>query len=251
MNINDELNPDYKPAYLNTNEDLRWITSVTPKPSRVLTVAASGDQALFYRLGGAKTIDTFDITKMAGLIQEIKTTAIQHLTHEQYMEMMQGLRAALVLPKHMDKILPLLSQHNQNLWNRFGPYSRLLNGNYCEYANPTRPEFNKLKSMVSGPFNFIHSPLDTLHTKITGQYDIINISNIFDLIHTDQQQQQIILNLLPHLTVGGHFLYISGFGDKNFNIRHLAHPSGAEIKHTKTLSKPCEPWDIISLQRTR
>ena len=70
--IGEQMLVNNVPAYTISNENQRWATQVVPNVKKVLTVAGSGDQALFYKLSGATIIDTFDITCNARAIQDIK-----------------------------------------------------------------------------------------------------------------------------------------------------------------------------------
>ena len=76
-------------AYIISNENQRWATRVVPNIKRVLTVTGSGDQALFYKLAGAKIVDTFDITPNAGVIQDIKYNAVKHLDRDEYTRLLE------------------------------------------------------------------------------------------------------------------------------------------------------------------
>ena len=92
----------FSPAYTVTNEDLRAETALTAENARrILTVAASGDQALFYLLSGAEHIETFDITYAAKVIQEIKFAAIrQQMSYSDYIHILENIQ-------HVNKIIDI------------------------------------------------------------------------------------------------------------------------------------------------
>ena len=70
---------EYSPAYVINNEIAYEVLKLLSpiKGARVLTVAGSGDQPLFYSAMGASVIDTFDISYCAKVIMDIKNTAIR------------------------------------------------------------------------------------------------------------------------------------------------------------------------------
>ena len=253
----ERLDTSLAPAYINTNEDLRWITSAIPGSTRVLTVTGSGDQALFYHLNGAKTVDTFDITQFAGLIQDIKTAAIQTLTHDQYNALLQDLSASTnnteFRIRNMDRIIPLLSPQGKHMLIQPLPFYRFLGGSYNQQSNPTAQEYERLQTTLKTPFKFIHTPLNKLHSHLHGQYNIINISNIFDYCYTPAEKVQIMQTLTPYLTVGGRFLYLPQANSLDFShVNIINQKTGTQLAYEKTLTNPRDKWSqIICLQRTR
>ena len=59
---------------------------------------------------------------------------------------------------------------------------------------------------VPPKFNFIWSDVLSLHTKLSNQYDVINLSNIFSYFGSEQIAQTIA-NLKPFLKVGGRIVF--------------------------------------------
>ena len=86
----------YSHAYVVSNEDLRYTTALTRDMGRkVLTVAGSGDQPLFYKLNGANHIDTFDVSFCAKAIMDIKTAAIRAgMGYDSYKQMLRNFHQA-------------------------------------------------------------------------------------------------------------------------------------------------------------
>ncbi len=222
------------PAYVASNEDLRRVISKTPNAKRVLTVAGSGDQALFYSLTDATTIDTYDITEYAGLIQDIKTAAVQVLNYEQYVKLINDIYAAqtcapvLAIPELMHA-LPRKTAD----WITTHPDTFCFRTDTAPAKNntPTAAEFAKLKSKIRTPFNFIHGDIRTLHTQLTGKYDVINLSNIFDTM-PDKEQQYTLYYLSQFLTPDGVMLVAPQFKTVQYEIAKLKLRSGGEIACT-------------------
>ena len=203
------------PAYTISNENQRWATSVVPNVKSVLTVAGSGDQALFYKLSGVENIDTFDVNINAGIIQDIKCAAIKDLSRDEYIDLLTRLYRA-------DSNRIITTPQICRLWDVFGPDTQqaLLNNRsgmmfgaghdifaYPENI-PTDDEYKKLGKLLDKKFNFIWSDLERLGIKLQRKYDLINISNIFDYIPDGKIQTKILNDLSEHISVGGHIAYL-------------------------------------------
>lgn len=182
----------YSPAYVITNEDIRWVSGLTANEAKkVLTVTGSGDQPIFYSINGATEIDMFDISFCAKTIADIKTIALHKLTRQDYIQLLNDLHTSRNISSisNMSQILPELPKNSQqfikqmnycNIFsNGFGPY------NYTEHL-PTNEEFETMKEKISKPFNFIWTDIDSLHSYLTKEYDVINLSNILEYMNKDQ-----------------------------------------------------------------
>lgn len=249
------MNQDLAPAYAISNENQRWITSRFQNAKRILTVAGSGDQAMFYAINGAKQIDTYDISLFARVIQDIKTTALKLLNHQEYCEMIESINGTYgdyTKAKHIDKILPHLPRASAETLAQYGKYANFNRGAMYPEHLPTTSEYARMQATIAQPYNFIHTPLNKLHERISGKYDIINISNIFDFV-PGREQSQIIAQLLPHLTVGGRILYIAqACGYDYSKIQYHNPETGIKFGYEGTFTHPTEhDTRIISLQRTR
>lgn len=197
----------YSPAFVMSNEPLRFETAITPNAQNVLTVAASGDQALFYKLSGAKHIDTFDISYCARVIQDIKTAVISELPYTEYEPLLNDLfRTTNALNikqiKAISHKIPspciefMRAMIGHNIFN-YGTAPIFLRTNL-----PTKKEYAFIRSQVNKPFNFIWTDILDLHTKLNKQYDVINLSNISDYM-TPTMVIRIIKNLEPFLSING------------------------------------------------
>lgn len=201
----------FSPAYIVSNENLKREVMLTQNAKNVLTVAGSGDQALYYKMAGAKNVDTFDISFCAHAIQDIKTTAIGELKYPEYFVLLENLHLTCDATKIpiMSKILPLLPKDTLDFLNDMSGCSifmRGINPFRLPRLKPTRHEYKKMQLCVPAQFNFIWSDVLSLHTKLSGQYDVINLSNIF-LYFESEQIAQTIDNLKPFLKVGGHIVF--------------------------------------------
>lgn len=203
------------PAYTISNENQRWATSVVPNVKSVLTVAGSGDQALFYKLAGVENIDTFDVNINAGIIQDIKCAAIKDLSRDEYIDLLTRLYRAdsnrIITTPQICRLWDLFSPDTQQalLNNRSGMMFGAGHDIFAYPENiPTDDEYKKLGKLLDKKFNFIWSDLERLGIKLQRKYDLINISNIFDYIPDGKIQTKILNDLSEHISVGGHIAYL-------------------------------------------
>lgn len=221
--------PIFDIPYLISNENLRRTVATTPNARRVLTICGSGDQALFYTLGGATTVDTFDININARTIQDIKTAAIKVLPYEKYMPFLQDLYChAAPIPA---QILTNLPTHSATE----APHLHFRNniGESDKNKLPTAAEYARLQATLHQQFNFINADLAEIHTRTDSKYDVINISNIFDInyISDIKQQIQILQNLTPLLNINGTIVYNNQAGYTYAENATLSCQNGMTLRH--------------------
>ncbi len=203
----------YSPAYVLTNEDLRdTVQSVPAMGKDVLTVAGSGDQALFYTLAGAKHIDTFDISFCAKAIMDIKVSAIQQgYSYNNFFNLLNDLHHGKDIAGTAPEIAAKLPTDSAIFTQQMKGYRIFGNGwrpgNY-DAENLNANEYAVLQAMKISDYDFIWSNVADLHTKTTKQYDIINLSNIFEWSPT--LLVPTIENLRNNVKPGGHILVQSG-----------------------------------------
>lgn len=245
------------PAYTISNEDLRWATTQIPNSNRVLTTAGSGDQALFYKIAGATHIDTFDFTPYARVIQDIKTTAIQNLTREDYVRLINDLYGARnpEAVKNMPHIMYSMPGASAEILRKHRAPDMFNAGcAACMYPHnlPTDAEYKKLKSEIHEPFKFILSDLAELHAKLTTEYDLINLSNIFDKSYDWKEQVYTLANLIKHVRVGGKIIYLPQYQRFKYSDFLATWKSGAQVAYKNTIVHPQDKsTKIIVFERTR
>ena len=243
----------FDPAYLVTNEDIRSIVAATGRVRDVLTVTASGDNALFYAAAGATHVDTYDFTMNARFIQNIKTIAIKNIPHDKYHEFLNGI---VKIRRNDVESIPSdmraeMGKYDLNMMQYFGLRRNRVSDK--DTANlPTFAEYEQMKSCVTGTFKFIYSDLTELHKKLNRQYDVINISNIFDhgYISDPMEQMRVLLNLSPFLRIGGSIVYNpqsnDGYEFKNVRTQNIT-TELIEIRDIKTRAAR----NIVLFRRTR
>ena len=173
----------YSPAWLITNEDIRWVSGTTSdEAKRVLTVCGSGDHPIFYAMNGAQNVDTFDLSFCAKALMDIKTTAIQKMSYEEYVPFLYDLyyKTPDELPT-LQRMLGDMPRDTAYFVKNMGNcmmFSHACNPDSYKEHLPTAREYAQIQRKIHKPFNFIWSDLCQVNTKLTGEYDVINLSNI-------------------------------------------------------------------------
>ena len=262
-NFNHGVFSKYSPSYIITNEPLSWEASLVPNAKSVLTIAGSGDQALFYKLSGAEHIDTFDVSYCAHAIQDIKTTAIRNIGYNSYIKLLtqlhetsHAMRATYMLP-----ILNKLPVDTIDFIKKMDGYFIFANGGNPKHQYLsvmltnnqhskhgrviTKFEYKKLQSCLPKRFNFIWSDILNLHTKLKQKYDVINTSNVFDYL-LPSERNAAISNLYPFLKQNGQMLICEcptpEYDESKFKMKQYVHekPNPASVYPS-----------MISLQKIR
>ncbi len=242
------------PAYVMTNEDMRKETELSMgNNKRVLTVTASGDQALFYLLAGADHIDTYDMTYCAKIIQEIKFAAIrQQVPYNDYLSMLTKLHndsTNIMNIPYMSDIIHDISPTTAHFIK-----SMKVPGNFSYGSEPcdnnkqyllTPDEYARLQTMKPQTPSFIWSNILDLHKHIRGKYDIINMSNIFDYI--PNHFIGVLRNMEPYLTPDGKIITEYNYEETYNEIYNAAN----EFAHKLKFGVAKKSNKLVCIQRTR
>lgn len=251
----------YSPAYVLSNENLRWVTGLTRDSGRrVLTVAASGDQALFYSINGADKIDTFDVSFCSKAIMDIKTALLQTMSRDEYIALLIALHNTKDVQHvaYMSEILEQIPQDSAQFVRAMRGRKIFSNGltpnDYKEFY-PTAQEYKQMRDAVNNYFKFIWTDIGSLHTHLTAEYDVINLSNILEYMGT-QQIHNTLASLRNHVRPGGYI--IAQTGDWGINKKLPAYQAASEkfkkwakIGLIKEKTQLANHEKIVVLQRTR
>ncbi len=252
---------NYSPAYVLSNENLRWIAGRTPESAqRVLTTTGSGDQPMFYRINGATHVDTFDISYCAKAIMDVKTAALQTLSRDEYIALLNALHttASAQATPAMQQILPHLPRPSADFIRRMDGCKIFSNGlrpgSYPQHM-PTEDEYAKMRATITEPFKFIWTDLESLHARLLDEYDVINLSNIFEYM-SEAQIHSVLASLRNHVRPGGQIIAQSGAWGVHRKMRTYYNAAQkfkrwAKIYHVKEDPKLANKEEIILLQRTR
>lgn len=215
--------PLYGPAYPTTNEPLATEVKLLPaRGKHVLTVAASGDQPMFYAAAGATHIDTFDLTYFARVLMDFKATALRFLNYPDYMQTLYNIRyemGTMARDRKFSRIIKAMPAETANiLWtfeteSLINPFFR--GGIETEFC-PTQYEYEQMQAKIKQPFNFIWGNVTDLPKLTHHQYDIVNLSNISHhlMAHYGPDDVygnycKIVKSLLKHnVRIGGHVVTI-------------------------------------------
>lgn len=251
----------YSPSYVLTNEDIRWVSNLTNGNGKhVLTVAASGDHPMFYAMRGATDIDTFDISFCAKVAMDIKTAAIKKLSRDQYIQLLDNMHNAKDMSQipYITELMPNIPQNSAYFiqqMNNYPIFSNGLNPSSYQEIIPTDAEYNQMRNAVQKPFKFIWTDIKSLHTHLLHEYDIINLSNIFEYM-TPQQIHQTLAALRCHVRRGGTIIAQTGSWGIHRNNRAYYDASQkfkrwARVGYIRQDKNKANSEMIVILQRTR
>lgn len=273
FNLHDALmsrGAQYCRAYHTTNEPItQWLPLTQIKNPRVLTVAASGDQPLMYAAYGASQIDTFDITVNACAVMDFKTTALQTVANiSEYTDAVQslikldeldqiGTRQFSTFMRIVDNMPMRTKTLMQNIIK-----THLYQTAFSQHVSHKlrfpceTTQFEQIQTAIKSPFNFIWADLTNVHKYIDGNYDIINVSNIFDhyLWYKDSPKSvfDAINSLTPHLRTGGYMICTSTDSENLHTVRLISTMIANLHANISTDVNPLQyPWQAIVLQKTR
>ncbi len=250
----------FAPAFLGTNEHLNQsVDFFGNNMGNVLTIASSGDQPLFYAMAGAKNIDTFDVSFCAHALMDLKTSAIQMLDYNEYLNLLRALRNSqvskqdIMMAPHMDKILHAMPGDTAQFVQQMSNCNILSGGigGRTDFitTQPTASEYSEMRRRVLRPFNFIWSDVADLHTHLNTKYDIINVSNVFEWMRPESVAP-VLKTLFPYLKPNGYILgtifWSDGFVENGFDTAARHFGDTARVNYAATVREY-----LIALQRTK
>lgn len=254
----------YSTAYVVTNEDIRSAMKFMPKVTEnALTVTGSGDHPMFMKIYGAKNIDTFDLSYNAKLIMDIKTAALPVLKHTEYYNFLKAVYFAedLLSVENMPKIIEKLP-YEEKAYIAAMRNCRLFNHglNPDSYLGTNKPvpyltEFQKMREVITEPFNFIWSDIASLHEKLDKTYDFMHLSNIIDYIK-EPDGLKILASLMKYTHVGSVIYF------ETFHYCYLPEHLFMDPNHCRFMINKNQIWaykrvrqnqgeDIHAMQRLR
>lgn len=236
---------EYSPAYAVSNEDLRYVTALTQdKARRVLTVAGSGDQPLFYTLRGATDVDTFDVSFCAKAIMDMKVAAInQKVPYDDYQKILHDVHFAPSVARvdGVRELLNFMPADSAQFIRNMNGYKIFANGLSPESygsQNLNKDEYQQLIAHGQKNFNFIWTDVAQLNTLVKGEYDLINLSNIFEWV--PHLLIPVMEKMMPHLKVGGYMLVQTGHPmalHSNYGIFNQAQKTFGDVAMVGVLTK--------------
>ncbi len=209
----------FRPAFLVTNEQLyETINMNHTTPRNVLTVAASGDQPMIYAASGATRVDTFDQSFCAKAVMDMKLTAVHRMNKYEYLSFLDDIYFSqrqthedLMKIRNMRTIVASMPRDTAQFVRKMSVCDIFSNCMRAPSAHENtvdfcRRDYDKVRQVVSEPFNFIWTDICDLHSHldINVQYDVINTSNIFEWILPYGTVPMVLRDLYSHLAPGGY-----------------------------------------------
>ncbi len=184
---------NYSFIYRNTNENIQgYLSKIKVKDKDILTVASSGDHALLSLLNNAKSVETYDINYLAKFYQELKLSAYQVLSYEDFIKFFyenKGFTYEIFekiynLEEDIDDFWQFLFDYNDDYSIIDSPlFSNFEYGfNTLKNFHPflDKDYFNNHKTIHN--LTFYHSDILNLPTTLKKKYDIIILSSIPNFI---------------------------------------------------------------------
>ena len=266
INYEQSKNSTTNQIYVFTNENLTNFFKNVGKIDRVATVGSSGDQAIYSIYKGAKEVDLIDLNIMTKVFVDLKIAAIRALTFSEFRKFMLSFPECLYNDKgvcYYQKFSHLLPKDSQIFWDTI-----LLNGegmtqlywifqdicdikndiNLCEFYR-SKQCYEKLQEILNKQdyqINFITAEYEDFPQKLSGEYDLIMFSNIFDYFYeksgdyskTPSQFLSVAEQVFEkHVKPGGMIQLTSNWSDTIYNDRIRALFSHMANKNNGTAHK--------------
>ena len=212
--------------YQTSNEDIEELySSIDFKDKKVLSVLASGDQALMAYLNGAKKVDLFDVNKLTLHYYFIRLWTLKYL-HTFYPE-------PFLCKEYVYDLLRLVKPENElevetiNYWRKLLDSLKdyeftMLFFSICNCIQLDRNKIDKLTSIVTREKPTFYNIDISKKNDILEKYDVIITSNIADWLSAD----------------GGHFRIYKDNMDKLLNSNGIVLCSNLG----NDIPNPCERY---------
>ncbi len=228
------LQNEYGPAFLTTNENLPEMISVYGNVTGdILTVAASGDQPMFYVANGARSVKTFDMTFSAKAVMDMKTVALRQMSYDVYIKFLENIAAVQPRRSRPGDLMAVdgMADIVQKMPDASAEYIRQMRK--CNIFSwgvslpcfPTKDEYNKFQSVIKEPFDFAWTDLGAVRVATRDmKYDVINISNILEWMEIPEGTF-VVSELFRYLNPNGYILasaFRPRFGTTGDVMRYVA-----------------------------
>lgn len=180
--------------YKTTNENIYAYQKYLNNKESIMTVTASGDQALNSILGGSKELDCFDISVFPKYYLELKIAAVKTLTREEYInyffndesyydDLSENIYEKI--RKNLDKKTLVFFDSLYNFFDGYEIYnSNLFSSEPFSIQsqierNPYLNRYNELKNKINDiHINYHEGNIYKIINNQKSKYDIINLSSI-------------------------------------------------------------------------
>ena len=214
---------------MSTEMDMSFMQDVDVSDKRVLTVGSSGDQIIAYALLGSKDITVMDANVLTPFFARLKLSALQVLTREEFIDFFVDSKKEEFMNEkvYQEKIRQNLSPELVQFWDAMYEkkyHNRIFN------LDPQQSEFplylsdndkylkaRKLTSQID--LTFVFADISQFHEHMEGEYDIIDLSNIYTYVSKDKFDVSVE-HMYPYLEENGLFKLHYGKSalKENFNL---------------------------------
>ena len=214
---------------MSTEMDRSFMQDADVKDKRVLTVGSSGDQIIAYALLGSKDITVMDANVLTPFFAVLKMTALQVLTREEFIDFFADAKKEEFMNEkvYQEKIRHNLGSEWARFWDAMYEkkcHNRIFNldalpGEFPLYLSDNE-NYLKARGLTSQVnVTFVFADISQFHEYMEGEYDIIDLSNIYTYVSKDKFNVAVD-NMYPNLTHNG--LFKLHYGEKslkdNFNL---------------------------------
>lgn len=226
----------FEKLYSFTTENISgYFPYLSFKDKKILTVTASGDQALNAILFGSKEIDCFDTNPLAKYYLELKLAAIKELNQDEYLAFFCHGDSCFQQEVY-NKLRKSLSSFSLEIWDQIfstlkGPKIKEALFSVDEYNrekvvefNPYLHQFSLLKSQLSSvTIHYYDVDIKQLPFVLKSQYDTMILSNIMQYAeniyekNSLEQFKKLLIDLQQFLKEDGKIMcnYLYHFATNN------------------------------------
>lgn len=182
------------------------------KEKRIVTVGSSGDQVLTYAHLGSKDITLMDANPLTPFFVNLKIAALKTLTRQEFLNFFNQNNDTFMNFRTYGKMRELLDETTKVFWDKlyddniqdkiFHIYSRASESSIPPYL-VNDEVYKELKVKIDDVnINFYQSDLSTFHENMNGEYDLIDLSNIYTYVKNEKFWTAID-KLYPYLAKDG------------------------------------------------
>lgn len=259
------------PVYIYATELVGdYYQTLGAKGGDILTVLGSGDQMINAFALGANTVASFDLNQNAKFIAELKVSAIEHETYESFLSFFGDTYSNAVFGRATyNRLRGYLTKEATEFFDRIYEESKLSGTQPAHHSlfrqrdflgiSPTQVNlymkdevfYEKTRSALSDrEWPFMQSDASKVSKNLSGQFDLINLSNVPNYFYRkeiDGTSIEVLTDLLhsfnDFLKPGGQIFYYS-YAPESYE------DSGPPASRNETLDelKATLPYDISVME---
>lgn len=182
------------------------------KEKRIVTVGSSGDQVLTFAHLGSKDITLMDANPLTPFFVNLKIAALKSLPREDFLTFFNQNNDDFMNIRIYGKVRELLDETTKVFWDKlyddnmqdqiFHIYSRASESSIPPYLVNDEVYLQLRNKIDDVKIKFYQSDISTFHEHLDGEYDLIDLSNIYTYVKNEKFWTAID-NLYPHLTKEG------------------------------------------------